>query len=569
MKFNWKPIALPHFRIVTIMKFIFGRFAFLIVVVFSFSQSLAQLNNNPERPKLVVGIVVDQMRWDYLYRFYGRYGNDGFKRMLNEGFTAENTLIPYVPTFTAIGHSTVYTGSVPAIHGIAGNDFYIRETQSKMYCTQDDSVNGVGLDPNDKSGKMSPKNLLTSTMTDELKLATDFKSKVIGISLKDRGAILPAGHFADAAYWMVDGNWISSTFYMKDLPQYIKDFNKADFTGKYLEQGWNTLYPLGSYFNHIKDDNPYEGSYVEGKKATFPVKLPDDTEEGRDIIKATPFGNTLTLRLAKEILDNENLGNNTANVPDFLAVSLSSTDYVGHQFAINSAKIEDTYLRLDKDLGEFFNYLDKKIGKGNYTVFLTADHGAAHNPQFILDEKGNGGFLAKKEISEAMDDLLKTEFGTEKIVYKSTNYQIHLDHKLIESKNLDEEKIKLAIIHFLKKQKGVAFVADMDKLSEASLPEKIKTMVLNGYNYKRSGDIQVILEPQWYDGYGYKTGTTHGAWNPYDSHIPLVFMGWGVKKGNTHAPVYMTDIAPTISALLHIQQPNGNIGNPIVDLLDK
>src|SRR5690606_31365804 len=207
------------------MKLFTSKLALLLIILIS-NFSFAQLKNNNERPKLVVGIVVDQMRWDYLYKYYDRYGNEGFKRLLNEGFTAENTLIPYVPTFTAVGHTTVYTGSVPAIHGIAGNDFYIKETQTSMYCTQDDGVNGVGLDPNDEDGKMSPKNLLTSTITDELKLATDFKSKVIGVSLKDRGAILPAGHFADAAYWMVDGNWVSSSFYMKELPKFVKDFNK-------------------------------------------------------------------------------------------------------------------------------------------------------------------------------------------------------------------------------------------------------------------------------------------------------------------------------------------------------
>jgi len=550
------------------MKTLLSKF-FLLIIFLGFSHSFAQLKNNNDRPKLVVGIVVDQMRWDYLYKYYDRYGNDGFKRLLNEGFTAENTLIPYVPTFTAVGHTTVYTGSVPAIHGIAGNDFYIKETQKRMYCTQDDEVNGVGLDPNNKGGKMSPKNLLTSTITDELKLATDFKSKVIGVSLKDRGAILPAGHFANAAYWMVDGNWISSTFYMKELPKFVKDFNKADFTAKYLKEGWNTLYPLETYFQHTPDDNPYEGSYIKGEKVTFPINTQEISQKnGRDVIKSTPFGNTLTLRFAKEILEKENMGNNPEKVTDFLAISLSSTDYIGHQFAINSAKIEDTYLRLDKDLGEFFNYLDQKIGKGNYTVFLSADHGAAHNPQFILDKKGNGGFLAKKEISDSMNALLKAEFGVEKLVYSTTNYQVHLDHKLIDSKKLDEEKIKSVIINFLKKQEGIAFVADMEKLNQSSIPEKIKNMAINGYNYKRSGDIQIIPEPQWYDGYGHTTGTTHGSWNPYDSHIPLVFMGWGINKGQTTAPTYMTDIAPTLAALLHIPQPNGNIGNPISEITD-
>jgi predicted AlkP superfamily pyrophosphatase or phosphodiesterase len=552
-----------------IMNTLRFRLSLIIVLIFS-GFAFAQLQNNNGRPKLVVGIVVDQMRWDYLYKYYGRYGNDGFKRLLGEGFTAENTLIPYIPTFTAVGHSSVYTGSVPAINGMTGNDFYVRATQTKMYCTRDDSVRGVGLDPGDKAGKMSPKNLLASTITDELKLATDFKSKVIGVSLKDRGAILPAGHFADAAYWMADGNWVSSSFYMQKLPGYVENFNKAGHTAAYLNQGWNTLYPIGTYMNHLKDGNQYEGSYIKGESAAFPVDLKSISKsEGLDLIKATPFGNSVTLDFTKEIIAHENLGKNPANVPDFLTVSMSSTDYVGHQFAINSAKIEDTYLRLDKDLGEFFNYLDSQIGKGNYVVFLTADHGAAHNPQFISDEGGNAGFLNKKEIGHALVSLLEKEFGTDKIIYASANYQLFLDHQLIQQNNLDENKIKNVIIDFLKQQPGVAYALDTEKLSESPLPEPLKKMAVNGFHYKRSGDIQIILEPQWYDGYGHSTGTTHGNWNPYDSHIPLVFMGWGIKHGNTHAATYMTDIAPTLAALLHIQQPNGCVGNPIVDLLDE
>jgi len=550
------------------MKTLLSKFLLLIIFL-SFNHSFSQLKNNNDRPKLVVGIVVDQMRWDYLYKFYDRYGNDGFKRMLNEGFTAENTLIPYIPTYTAIGHSTVYTGSVPAIHGIAGNDFYIRETQKRMYCAQDDSVQGIGLDPEAKAGKMSPKNLLTTTVTDELKLATDFKSKVIGVSLKDRGAILPAGHFADAAYWNVDGNWVSSSFYMKELPNYIQKFNKSDYTGKYLDGKWETLYPVNTYMNHVGDDNIYEEKYNNQKSGTFPIDLKAALkEEGRELIKATPFGNTLTLQLAKEIIANENMGNNPAKVPDFLAVSLSSTDYIGHQFAINSLKIEDTYLRLDRDLGEFFNYLDQKFGKGNYLVFLTADHGAAHNPQFIRDEGGNAGFWMRKDISNELDQQLNSRFGQQKLVYAITNNQIFLDHKKIDSLKLDTEKIKETIVGFMKKQPGVAFAADMEKLNSSSLPEPIREMAVNGYNYKRSGDIQLILEPQWYGYYGSKQGTTHGAWNPYDSHIPLVFMGWGIKHGNTHRKTAMTDIAPTVSALLHIQQPNGSIGSPIFEITD-
>lgn len=542
----------------------------ILLLLMGVNFAFAQQKKHNDRPKLVVGIVVDQMRWDYLYKYYDRYGNEGFKRMLNEGFTAENTQINYVPTYTAIGHSTIYTGSVPSIHGIAGNDFYMRDTQTRMYCSQDDAVKGVGLDPDEKAGKMSPKNLLTSTVTDELKLATDFKSKVFGVAMKDRGAILPAGHFADAAYWMENGNWISSSFYMDELPKYVQNFNKKDYTQKYLNQDWKPLYPLETYFDRVKDDNPYEGKYGKEENTQFPIKLKEiSKKEGRDVIKATPFGNTLTFQFAKEIIDQENLGNNPFNVPDFLAVSLSSTDYIGHQFAINSAKIEDTYLRLDQDFADFFTYLDQKVGKGNYTVFLSADHGAAHNPKYIQDEKGNAGFFYKNDVLKGLNSILFSEFGHEKLIYTMSNNQVFLNYKLIDAKKLDDEKIKKTIIDYLRKQDGISFAVDMEKLGASSLPEPLKTRAINGYNYKRSGDIQVFLEPQWFGFYSDFTGTTHGAWNPYDSHIPLVFMGWGIKQGKTHAPTYMTDIAPTLSALLHIQEPNGNIGQPIVDLLDK
>lgn len=540
----------------------------VIFILFMFGVK-AQITKGFERPKLVVGVVVDQMRWDYLYKYYDRYGEDGFKRLLREGFSAENTFIPYVPTYTAIGHSTIYTGSVPAIHGIAGNNFYLRKTQTQVYCTQDDMVYGVGLDSNNKAGKMSPRNLLTSTITDELKLATDFKSKVFGVSLKDRGAILPVGHFGDAAYWMVDGDWISSSFYMSELPSYVKKFNREDRTTKYLNQGWNTLYDIETYNNYVSDDNPYEEPFIKDEPPTFPLDLKQISKKsGRDLIKTTPYGNTITFDFAKLLIENESLGKNPAGVPDFLAISLSSPDYIGHQFAVTSVKVEDNYLRLDKDLGEFLKYLDEKIGKESYTIFLSSDHGAAHNPQFVIDEGGNGGFFPRKEKMDEINSILAKQFGYEKLIYNVYNNQVHLNHRIIDEKDLDVEQIKQTVIHFYKNQENVSYAVDMENLGKSSLPDQLKTMAINGYNFHRSGDVLLIYEPQWYDYYGSKAGTTHGSWNPYDSHIPLIFMGWGVKQGKTYQSTYMVDIASTVSALLKISQPNGNIGKPIIDLLE-
>lgn len=550
---------------------ILKRLLILCCCIGLYSVQAQQKTSSPvERPKLVVGIMVDQMRWDYLYRYYERYSENGFKRMLNSGFSCENTYINYVPTVTAIGHSSVYTGSTPAIHGIAGNDFIVQATGQHMYCAQDDQVTGIGLDAANKAGKMSPKNLLTSTITDELKLASNFRSKVIGIAIKDRGGILPAGHFADAAYWFNNGSWISSTYYMDQLPQWVTDFNKQNLAEKYLQQDWNTLYPIDTYKQSIDDDNPYEGKFKGMEKAAFPIKTSKLMKEnGLGLISSTPYGNTLTLDLAKAAIDHEQMGKNPEGVTDFLAVSLSSPDYIGHQFAVNSVEVEDNYLRLDKDLGDFFRYLDAEIGEGEYTVFLTADHGASHNPQFFIDQQGNGGYFNSKAVQQALNTLLKQKFGEEGIVISLTNYQVHLNNHLIQEKALDEAAIKAEAVKYLRGVDGVAFVTEMDKAAEAAIPERIKQRIINGYNYKRSGAIQIVLEPQWYSGAPKATGTSHGVWNPYDSHIPLIWMGWGIKHGATNRITEMTDIAATLAGLLHIQEPNGNIGSPITEVLNK
>jgi predicted AlkP superfamily pyrophosphatase or phosphodiesterase len=516
-----------------------------------------------QRPKLVVGIVIDQMRWDYLYRFYDRYeANGGFKRLLNQGFSCENTFIPYVPTITACGHSSIYSGSVPAISGISGNLWWDKEQMKTVYCTDDASVSTVGSS-SVGAGKMSPRNLLVTTICDELRLATNFRSKVIGIALKDRGGILPAGHSANAAYWYDygTGSWISSTYYMNQLPGWVSDFNGKKLVDKYYNDGWQLLYPAASYVQSTADEKTYEAK-------PFGPKFPYDLKRfiGKDYgkIASTPMGNILTAEFAKTAVINEQLG--ADNITDFLAVSFSSPDYIGHTFGPNSVEAEDGFLRLDKELGSLFDFLDTKVGKGQYTVFLSADHGVSQVPEFMQENKFPGG---RAEIGSTIDTLnneLKAKYQLDKIIVSDDNYQVHLNHPRLDSAKVNKEEVTAMIIARLSAVKGVARVFSLADLNKVPLPERIRQMINNGYNPKRNGDIQIILLPQYIEAYS-TTGTTHGLWNPYDSHIPLLWYGWGIKQGKTNKETYMTDIAATVAALLHIQMPSGCVGKVIEEVM--
>ncbi|HWD87021.1 MAG TPA: alkaline phosphatase PafA [Mucilaginibacter sp.] len=525
----------------------------------------ATATNTIPRPKLVVGIVVDQMRWDYLYRYYERYGDNGFKRLLNEGFSCDNTQVDYIPTNTGPGHSCIYTGSVPALHSIAGNDFIDQGTGQSMYCAQDTSVRSVGA-PATAAGQMSPKNLLTNTVTDELRLATNFRSKVIGIALKDRGGIFPAGHTANAAYWLDDktGNWITSTYYMNELPQWVKDINDQKLAETYLKNDWNPIYPTNTYIQSTPDASKYEGKFKGADTTTLPVKTSAMYKGNLSLIRSTPAGNTFTLDMAIAAINGEQLGQH--DVTDFLAVSFSSTDYVGHQFGPNSVEIEDTYLKLDRDLASFFTYLDARVGKGNYTVFLTADHGAAHNPMFLKDHKIPAGVWDEASILKNLNKFLSDKYRLDNLVLKLTNYQVNFNYASIKYAHIDQEALTKDCCDFLREQEGVSYVIDMRKVQETTVPEELRMRIINGYSPEHSGVIQIILNPGWYSGQS-KTGTTHGTWNPYDSHIPLIFMGWGIQHGHLNRETHMTDIAPTVAALLHIQAPNGCIGKPIPEVM--
>lgn len=467
-----------------------------------------------ERPRLVVGLVVDQMRWDYLYYYYNDYGADGLKRLLDEGFSYENTQINYSPAVTAIGHSSIYTGSVPAFTGIAGNWFW--ENGQPTYCCADTTVKSVGSDS--REGQMSPRKMLGTTIGDELHLATDFHSKVIGVALKDRAAILPAGHSANAAYWWDTsaGHFVSSTFYMNDLPKWVKDFNKANHT-----------------------------------KPKFNIKTNDD-------------GVTMTFRMAEAAVDNERLGQ-TAGQTDMLAISISSTDAIGHEYSTRGPENKSVYLRLDRDVATFLKHLDEEVGKGNYLLFLTADHGASHNYNFLKSHRiPADGWDYDKSVSE-LNKYLRSQFPsmTSDPVLGEDNYHFFFNDKAYSAE--EKQKVIDASVEYLKQDPQFLYVVDNEKIAVSSIPEPIKSRLINGIFRGRSGEITVVTRPQIFGATvspDYK-GTSHGQPMAYDVHIPFVLYGWHVDHGESTKPVNITDIAPTICAMLHIQMPDAAIGNSV------
>lgn len=537
----------------------------LLLVLTSFIFINCSGQEKSSKPKLVIGIVVDQMRYDYLTRFENHYGNGGFMRIINEGFNAKNNHYNYVPTATGPGHASIFTGTTPKYHGIIGNNWYDKINKQSVYCAGDNSFESVGTNSN--AGKMSPHRMLTTSFADENRLHTQFKGKTIGISIKDRGAVLPAGHTANAAYWFEggkDGNWITSTFYRKELPKWAKEFNKSDIAKSYLKE-WNTLYDIDSYIESGDDENNFEGGFKGKKKATFPYDLKKLSKENGDysILKATPYGNSLVVDFAMEAIKGVELGKD--NFTDVLTVSFSSPDYVGHNFGVNSKEVQDTYVRLDKDLERFLNFLDTEVGKGAYTIFLTADHGAIDVPAYLKSKKIPAGYFNGKALGEKLNEFTKKEFGAnfiEKIGYG----EIFLDKEKIKKEKLNQQDVKQAIVNEIISYKHIYKAYTSDEIKNVTQHVGIEMLLHNGYNQKRSGDVIFVLEPSVIS-YG-KTGSSHGTGYNFDTHIPLLFYGAGITQGETYERTNIIDIAPTMSALLGIAFPNGNIGNVLGEVFE-
>ncbi|MCL6272398.1 alkaline phosphatase family protein [Muricauda sp. 2012CJ35-5] len=548
----------------------------LLLILFAVSLTIAQRKKKsvpqPEpieiakSPKLVVGLVVDQMRYDYLTRFWDHYGEGGFKRMVREGFNCKNHHFNYAPTSTGPGHASVYTGTTPATHGIIGNNWYDKELDEEVYCASDVNYNTIGSMSD--AGKMSPHRMMTTTITDQLRLHTQKRGKVIAVALKDRGAVLPGGHMANAAYWFEggeSGNWISSSYYMDELPEWVNDFNESDAVENY-KKPWTTLKPIDTYLESGPDANTYEGKHKGEVTNTFPHDLPAIWDFNRqfDLLRSTAYGNSITTDFALAALKGEGLGTDT--ITDFFAVSYSSTDYVGHFYGVNSKEIQDTYLRLDLELTKLFNALDQQVGAGQYTVFLTADHGAIDVPAYLKDEKVPAGYIDILEMRLKFVEFMKYKYGTTDVLKNISNYQVFLDHKVINNLDIDLQDAQEEIAAEFMKYGSINQVYTAYQMWQNEYTEGIPYILQNGYNQKRSGDVLFVPKPGFIS---YKnTGSTHGSPMIYDTHVPLLLFGKGIQHGSTANRTEIPDIAPTIATLLGISFPNGTTGKPIVEVLE-
>jgi predicted AlkP superfamily pyrophosphatase or phosphodiesterase len=537
---------------------------FFSVMVYAQKQKTAAPTNS--KPKLVVGIVVDQMRWDYVNRFKPFFTTQtGFVRFLNEGATCDNTLIPYVPTVTACGHTCVYTGSVPAVHGIVGNNWFDNVKQKSVYCVDDASVQTVGSS-NNAAGQMSPVNVWSNTIGDELKLATNFQSKVIGISIKDRGAIIPAGHAADAAYWYdsKSGNFITSTYYTKQLPSWVTTYNESHRVDSLYAKGWNLSLANAVYTaNCDNDENVYESTPFGKDAKHFPYDLKQFIGKDYSKISTTPWGNTLVIDMAQKAIEAEKLG--ADNITDLLAVSFSSPDYIGHSFGPNSWETLDGYVKLDQQLSDFFTYLDTHVGKGNYTVFLTADHAIAPIPAFAKKHQIPAENYDDGSVKNDINTALTAAGISTKVINQVSEYNVYFNHTIMDSLKVTSDQLTHVIQTALEKKSSVLQVVVNRNAASAPLPASFREKIVNGFTPQRSGDLMVVTKSGVVDGY--PTGTSHGVLYNYDAHIPFLMYGAGIQHVTVNTPTYMTDIAPTITTLLGIQMPSGSIGTPVLQVL--
>ncbi len=498
------------------------------LTLFLLAASMAVAAEPAAKPRLVVVIVVDQFRYDYLTRYRAEY-KDGLSRLLAEGAVFTDAHLEHFPTVTAIGHSVILTGAMPSVTGIVGNDWFDRSLGRHVASVFDDSVKPLG----GGSAGASPRRMLASTVGDELKAATGGRARVIGISIKDRAAILPSGHAADAAYWYDSrsGNFVSSTFYFPDLPDWVKEFNRTS-----LEK--------------------YKGAQWQGGR------IPADQKASSAIV-ASPFGNDLLESFAERAIQAEGLGKD--DVPDLISISFSSNDYVGHAYGPQAAEVHAICLETDEVIGRMFGFLDASVGMNNVLVVLTADHGVASLPVEDPASRTPGGHMPARIVQNTVQSALAKEYGDGEWIVSSSEHSLYLNQDLVRRKKLSRKEVEETVRETVLSIPHVLRAYTRDQLIHGGVGgDAIGQCVLNGFHPLRGADVFLLLEPGWMFG---SSGTTHGTAFNYDTHVPVIFMGPGIRAGTHDNSIAVNDIAHTLSTILEVELPNGSQGRVLSEIL--
>ncbi|MES2349627.1 MAG: alkaline phosphatase family protein [Pseudomonadota bacterium] len=523
----------------------------------------------PAQPKLVLVMVVDGLPNEQLQRYRDQFGQGGFRRLLDQGASFSNAHQAHGITVTAIGHSAVLTGAYPYVHGIIGNNWIDPVTKKSVYCTEDTNYTYIGEETKPSDGT-SPNRLKVDTLGDQLRYATGNRSKVVAVSGKDRGAILLAGK-TGTAYMYMDktGDFASSTFYMKQHPDWVKQYQAGKPQDRYYGKSWTAQLPEAAYAGDASEDlnAPKPGTHNRLPYTYYSESGEIDAGYYNNL-KTGPFLDQLTIDFARAAVEGENLGRNPAGVPDLLGVSLSAHDYVNHAFGPESKLSHDHLQRLDRMLADFFNYLDKRIGMDNVLVVLTADHGFPNTPEFSQTQHIDAQRIDGDKMMTALGKHLSDKFGGAKLLSAWSLPNIHLDYEQIDKSGLKREEVENAAARFLLKQNGIVEAYTRTQLeSGAANTTRIATLMRRAWNREASGDLMVVTKPYWYFGTGI-SGTSHGSPYAYDTNVPLLIMGkrW-IKPGYYGQYAEVVDIAPTLANLLHVRPPSGAEGRVLTETL--
>lgn len=522
----------------------------------------------PDKPRLVIGIVVEELKYDQLEKFRDRLGDNGIKRLINEGTYFKNASFEYMLTQSAPGYATISTGAEPSAHGITSDDWYTPLRNELINCTKDISVNAVG--GSFEAGLNSPVNLLVSTFSDELKVSSNGNAKVFGVGLRESSAIFSAGHAANAAYWFdnTTGTWMSSTYYLESLPVWVNDFNAMKFSDTYLNSVWNPLRPAKDYVDCLPDSNSFEAGF--NNINYFPYDLKKlrsknmfSSKNDFSLLRETPFGNSFTTDFAIRLIQNEHLGKD--DVTDYLSICYTSTDYIGHRFGPSSVEMGDAILRLDDDIKNLLTFLNDSIGKKNVLIYFTAAHGISEIPAVLEKNRIPAGYFKQNQALQLLRSYLNAVYGEGDWVKGYSERQVFLNRTLIEDARLSLDDVQKKVARFLVQFTGVQAAYPYSAFEANDFGSGNLKRIINNFSPQRSGDVIVILNPGWVEKENDYV-TDHNSPYEYDSHVPLIWYGWTVNRATVNRQVDMTDIAATLSTLCKIPYPNACSGEPMIEL---